>query len=102
MNDKDKPEYDETFIKEVKEKEDRKVDSRNKPSKSVFFGLGMFGLVGWSVAIPVILFTFLGNWIDKKWPSEYSWTLTLLFIGLVLGCLHAWYWIENERKDDKK
>ncbi|MEZ4583866.1 MAG: AtpZ/AtpI family protein [Caldilineaceae bacterium] len=60
---------------------------------SVWFGLGMFGLVGWSVAVPTLAFAALGIWIDRTWPSRYSWTLMLLLLGVGLGCASAWYWL---------
>ena len=63
---------------------------------SAWFGLGMFGLVGWSVAIPALGGIALGLWLDKRWPGQPSWTLTLLFIGIILGCVNAWYWIRQE------
>ncbi len=56
----------------------------------------MFGVVGWTVAVTTIIGIALGIWIDKTWPGPYSWTLTLLFIGLIVGCLNAWYWIKKE------
>ena len=58
----------------------------------------MFGVIGWSVAIPTLLGIFIGIWIDTTWPSRFSWTLMLLFAGVVLGCLNAWSWIERERR----
>lgn len=58
----------------------------------------MFGLVGWSVAIPTLVGVAIGLWIDKTWPSRYSWTLMLLVPGLALGCFNAWYWITRERR----
>lgn len=64
----------------------------------MWFGLGMFGLVGWSVSIPTVVGVALGVWIDYKWPSQYSWTLMLLVIGIVIGCLNAWFWVSRERK----
>jgi len=60
----------------------------------------MFGVVGWTVAITTIIGVALGIWIDRTWPSSYSWTLTLLFIGLIVGCLNAWYWIKKESGSD--
>jgi len=60
----------------------------------------MFGVVGWTVAITTIIGVALGIWIDRNWPSSYSWTLTLLFIGLIVGCLNAWYWIKKESGPD--
>ena len=79
-------------------KEARKKRARRQKDRSVWFGLGMFGLVGWSVAIPTLVGIALGVWIDLKWPSRYSWTLMLLIIGVILGCLNAWFWVARERK----
>ena len=83
---------------EVHIKEARKLKARLQKDRSVWFGLGMFGLVGWSVAIPTIAGVALGIWIDGKWPSRYSWTLMLLIIGVLLGCLNAWFWLSRERR----
>lgn len=79
-------------------KEARKIWARQQRDKSVWFGLGMFGLVGWSVAIPTLIGVALGIWIDVKWPSRFSWTLMCLMIGIILGCLNAWFWVTRERK----
>ncbi|WP_051906699.1 AtpZ/AtpI family protein [Methylomarinum vadi] len=78
----------------------RKLKARRDGKHNVWFGLGMFGLVGWSVAIPTLAGIALGVWIDKRWPSQISWTLTLMFVGVVLGCLNAWRWIGEESRDD--
>jgi ATP synthase protein I len=56
----------------------------------------MFGLIGWSVAIPTLLGAALGMWIDSKVDGRQSWTLMLLIGGLVLGCLNAWRWVREE------
>lgn len=78
-------------------KEARKLKARGR-RQTAWFGLGMFGVIGWSVAIPTLLGIFIGIWIDTTWPSRFSWTLMLLFAGVVLGCLNAWSWIERERR----
>ncbi len=82
----------------VKIKEARKIRARDRKDCSVWFGLGMFGLVGWSVSIPTVVGIALGVWIDLTWPSRYSWTLMLLIIGIAIGCLNAWFWVSRERK----
>ena len=84
----------------VGEQADRKARARGRKNQSPWFGLGMFGLVGWSIALPTVLGTSLGMWLDGRWPGPVSWTLTLLFIGVVLGCANAWYWIRQEQPDD--
>jgi len=81
---------------EVGRKEARKVQARKEGDRSVWFGLGMFGLVGWSVAIPTLGGIAIGIWIDKTWPGPRSWTLMCLVIGVIIGCVNAWYWVKRE------
>jgi ATP synthase protein I len=78
----------------------RKLKARRDKRHSVWFGLGMFGLIGWSIAIPTLAGIALGLWIDRQWPGQVSWTLTLLFVGVALGCMNAWRWIGKERDRD--
>ncbi len=59
----------------------------------------MSGLVGWSVTIPTLIGAALGIWIDKRYTSSYSWTLMLLCLGLIIGCLNAWHWVDSEYKE---
>jgi len=84
--------------RKVGEKEARKMKARGEKERSVWFGLGMFGLVGWSVAIPTLVGVALGIWIDVSWPGRFSWTLMLLFVGVVMGCVNAWYWVTRESR----
>lgn len=63
-------------------------------------GLGMFGLVGWSVALPTVLGIALGIWLDSRSTSGYSWTLMLMIGGLLLGAITAWYWVRRESEGD--
>ena len=88
------------LIEKVGAKEDRKMRARRERDRGVWFGLGMFGLVGWSVAIPTVIGIGLGIWIDTRWPGPYSWTLMCLIIGVLVGCLNAWYWVKRESKRD--
>jgi ATP synthase protein I len=84
----------------VGDKATRRIRARRTRDRSIWFGVGMFGVVGWTIAITTIIGVALGIWIDRTWPSSYSWTLTLLFIGLIVGCLNAWYWIKKESSPD--
>lgn len=88
----------EKLSRKVASKEARKLRARQEKDGAIWYGLGMMGVIGWSVSIPTLLGIALGIWIDFRWPSRYSWILMLLFIGLVLGCLNAWYWVERERR----
>lgn len=85
---------------EVGRKAERKLRARREEDRTAWFWLGMFGLVGWSIAIPTVIGIALGIWIDNRWPTPASWTLTFLIIGVTLGCLNAWYWIKQESDRD--
>jgi ATP synthase protein I len=81
-------------------KAERKRKARDEPKRGLWFGLGMFGLVGWSVAIPTVAGVALGVWLDSLFGDRVSWTLTLLFVGVVLGCVNAWWWVRRESRHD--
>jgi ATP synthase protein I len=99
MNDEqDKKRLKPKLSQEVEKKAVLKLKANRNSSKGVWFGLGMMGLIGWSVAIPTILGAFLGLWLDHKYPGGRSWTLALLVGGLATGCLNAWHWVGRENK----
>jgi ATP synthase protein I len=87
------------FSREVGAKVARKLKARRKSTAVVWFGLGMMGLIGWSVVVPTLLGAALGIWLDNRHPGSHSWTLMLLVIGLVIGCLNAWHWVGKEDKE---
>jgi len=86
------------FREEIGEKEKQKLKALHENKRSVWAGLGTFGMVGWSVAVPTVLGTALGLWLDKNYPETISWTLTFLVAGLFIGCLIAWQWVAKENK----
>jgi ATP synthase protein I len=85
-----------SLSQEVGVKAARKLKARRHVTRTVWFGLGMMGLIGWSVAIPTLLGAALGLWLDKRHPGTHSWTLMLLVIGLIIGCVNAWHWVNKE------
>ncbi len=76
----------------------RKLKAQRNPTPGVWFGLGMMGLIGWSVVVPTLLGAALGLWIDKQFPGSHSWALALLVAGLTLGCFNAWHWVAKEER----
>ena len=86
------------FAEQVGDKAKRKLKARRNTTSGVWFGLGMMGLIGWSVVVPTLLGAALGLWLDQRYPGGRSWTLALLVAGLIIGCLNAWHWVEKEDK----
>jgi len=91
---------DEELADVVGRKEKRKQHARAAGDRGITHGLGMFGMVGWSVTVPTLLGLGLGVWIDSRYGGQYSWTLMLMILGLVTGLLNAWYWVQRESQDD--
>ncbi len=88
--------YQDELSEQVAKKEQRKMKARRDQDRSIWYGLGMFGLVGWSIAIPTLIGIAIGIWIDRNWQHKFSCTLMCLFVGVVIGCSIAWYWVKRE------
>jgi ATP synthase protein I len=91
-------EKDSLFARKVAADEARKLRVQREGPQGVWFGLGMSGLIGWSVAVPTLAGIMLGVWLDRRYPGAFSWTLALLFAGLFIGCANAWYWVDQQDK----
>ena len=87
-------------VGEIARETARKQKARAAAPYGVWFGLGMLGLVGWSVAVPTLGGVALGLWLDRMYPSDFSWTLALMIAGATLGCWNAWRWVEREGRGD--
>lgn len=75
----------------------RQDRARRHSSPSALRGFAVFGMVGWSIAVPTVAGTLLGLWLDRHLPQTFSWTLTLLISGAFLGAVLAWRWVTRER-----
>jgi ATP synthase protein I len=87
---------DPRFAAQVGSRAALKLKARRNPAPGVWFGLGMMGLIGWSVVVPTLAGAALGLWLDTHHAGEHSWTLALLVAGLAIGCFNAWHWVANE------
>jgi ATP synthase protein I len=95
------PHHTEEPLPRIVDKKTRKrLWTRGDRDRTLFFGFGMFGMVGWSIAIPAVLGTILGRWLDARnvGPATVSWTLTCLVAGLATGAFIAWRWVSRESK----
>lgn len=86
------------FSRQIGTKAARKLKAMRHSGRGIWFGLGMMGLIGWSVVVPTLLGAAGGIWLDKHYPAPHSWTLTLMVVGLVVGCINAWHWVTKEER----
>jgi ATP synthase protein I len=84
------------FLRRISDDAGRKLKIQRDGQQGLWFGLGMSGLIGWSVAVPTLGGILLGLWLDRHHPGSRSWTLMLLVAGLLIGCANAWHWISQQ------
>lgn len=78
----------------------RRERARRRGTDNVWSWMGMFGLVGWTVAVPTLLGLALGVFVDNRVESSVSFTITFLIVGVAIGAAMAWYWIRQESQGD--
>lgn len=81
---------------EIGKRARRMQAARDNPGPSPLRGIGTFGMIGWSVAVPTVGGAFLGLWLDRVAPQAFSWTIALILGGVALGALLAWAWVGRE------
>jgi ATP synthase protein I len=96
---KEKKSPEEELLEQIEKDSKKKIKAEEEGSQ-IMFGLGLFGIIGWSISVPTVLGIFLGVFLDKRFTQSFSWTLTLLFAGVVMGSFNAWHWIKEKTGDD--
>jgi ATP synthase protein I len=86
---------------EIGRRAQRMKKSRESAGMSPLRGLGAFGMIGWSVAVPTVGGAFLGLWLDRNMPQDFSWVLALILGGVTLGGFIAWGWISKESREEE-
>ena len=74
----------------------RMKSARDHPSASPLRGIGTFGMIGWSIAVPTVGGAFLGLWLDRVAPQGFSWTIALILGGVVTGAFIAAVGVNKE------
>lgn len=81
---------------EIRRSAERMQRARNTRGVSPLRGLGAFGMIGWSIAVPTVGGAFLGLWLNRVAPQTFSWPIALILGGVVVGGMIAWGWIDRE------
>jgi ATP synthase protein I len=86
------------MVRRVNARQQRMLEARTRRDQDWYRSLALLGVVGWSVTFPTLAGVALGLWLDRVLPGRFSWTLSLLFLGLALGCYNAWSHIRDYTK----
>jgi ATP synthase protein I len=93
---------DPTSSERIRRLAERMQRSRSRLVYSPLRGLSVFGVIGWSVALPTVLGALLGLWLDRVAPQTFSWPLALILAGVVLGVIVAWEWVVQEERGTRE
>lgn len=81
---------DESLAEPVRRHRRRREFWEQHGERSLGRNLAMVGALGWLIVVPTLIGLFLGRWIDHSAESGIFWTVSLLFLGLCIGCWLAW------------
>lgn len=87
------------LLKQVELRQARMLRRRRQGLFGSWRAVALVGLIGWTIVLPMLIGIAIGAWIDRTWPSRFSWTLMLLCGGLMAGCVNAWTRIKQEQED---
>jgi len=85
---------DEQRLEEQIDKAANRLEQAEKERSTVLAQTAYIGVLGLLFVLPVIGGAYLGQWIDSL-IAGYSmrWTLSLIFLGIVIGVVNVYYFI---------
>lgn len=91
------------FQEKIKHKlSERRRAKEEEEKQGIWFGLAMMGIVGWSVALPTLAGVAIGIGLEALFPQFSPGIIIIcILVGLGLGCLIAWFWIQQESQEDE-
>ena len=84
------PEPQDDLDQAVHTRRERHERWEREGERSIGQNIAMIGALGWAIVTPILIGIFLGRWLDHRFLMGVFWTLSLMFLGLVLGCVMAW------------
>ena len=76
---------------------DNQKDGKKDKDK-IFLSLSLFGELLYEIAIPVVVLTLLGRYLDKVWQHDFLFVLIGGILGIVLGVLAVYAKAEKMRQ----
>ena len=75
------------------ERQARRMKKAERGEAPTFLYIGTAGLL---FVLPVVGGAYLGSWLDEKYSGySFHWTLTMIFLGLIVGAINAWLFLRE-------
>jgi ATP synthase protein I len=75
---------------------EREAEGRAEPEPSLGARLGQIGVLGWTIIVPILLFLFLGRWLDRTFGTGIFFSAPLLMFGAAIGFWSARRWMHRQ------
>jgi ATP synthase protein I len=83
----------------LKSQVQRDVDRRQEAKKekpTLLAQTVYLGTLGFMLVLPIVVGAYLGSWLDGKLTGySFSWTISLIFLGLVIGALNVYFFVKE-------
>ena len=80
---------------------------RRGVDENIWKNFGQIWDIAWITIAPIVLGLFLGQYLDRKYPIGFSWTLSMLVLGAFFGFYNLYQFFmkeikQYEKKDEEK
>jgi len=77
---------------------------RSLDNSNFWKSVGQIWDISWMSIAPILFGLFLGQYLDRKYPLGFSWTLSLLSLGAFLGFYNLYDFLmrESRKKDNQE
>jgi len=76
--------------------------NRRNLDENIWKHFGQIWDISWMTVAPIILGLFLGQYLDRKYPKGFSWTLSMLILGIFLSFYNLYQFFEREIRNSEQ
>ena len=74
----------------------KKLERSKKEQKTILAQTAYLGVLGVIFILPVIIGAYTGVWLDDKFHGfSFSWTISLIFCGIVIGAINVYLFLRE-------
>lgn len=74
----------------------QRLERAEKERSTVLAQTAYIGVLGLLFVLPVIGGAYLGRWVDSLFEGySMRWTLSLIFLGIVVGAVNVYYFVRE-------
>lgn len=74
----------------------KKIEKAKKDKSKIFAQTAFLGTIGLLFILPIVFGGYVGIWLDNKLKGfSISWTITLIFLGVIIGAINVYFFIKE-------